>query len=268
MKENTVQETLLLPLVGRYNANKKWPMYFNEKHSKIILEKFDYDVNARLKKNGFADFCYGLRYNSNVNLAKEYIKKYPKACVVNLGAGLDSLFDDIDNGSIKYYSLDFKEVIELREKYLETSDRNINIIGSIIETDWMDKIDFKEDEGIIFLSAGVFYYLYVDDIKNLFVNIGKRFPKACLTFDSEAPKWMKKSNELVKKNGILDAEMHFMVDNPYDMKNWSNKIKDFRIQKDFSEFIKDRKYIPLLYRLIFWYFSLGENMYQVIVNFE
>lgn len=116
MKLSKVQETLLFPLVGRYRATEKWPEYFNDKFAKDILSKFGDEVFKKELSN-FSNLSYGLRYKMNVILAKEYLGKYPGATVVNLGAGLDSLYEDIDNGKMNYYSLDLPEVIELRKNF-------------------------------------------------------------------------------------------------------------------------------------------------------
>ncbi len=51
-------------------------------------------------------------------MVKAHIKEQPHASVVNLGAGLDTEFYRIDNGTIRWYDLDLPDVIEIRKQIL------------------------------------------------------------------------------------------------------------------------------------------------------
>ncbi len=266
MIKNSPQETLIFPLVGRYKASEKWPECFGDSHSKRIIKDFGEEI---LKKDmgSFPAITYGLRYNINVYLAKKYIEKHPKATVVNIGAGLDSLFDDIDNGLITYISLDFEEVIERRNQYFETTDRNYNIAASMTDIKWMDKVPFSKENGIIFLAAGVIYYIDVEEVKEVVKQMSKRFKGGVFTFDMESPKYIKMSERMVKKKGVSDAPMIFLLENPYEIKSWSDDIKSVKIIKDFRKGTPNYKKLPFLYNFMFKMMNRKDNMYQLIINF-
>lgn len=263
---NEVQKTLLFPILGRRRANNKWPMYFNDSHSKRICDELEPELLNNKDMGDFPAIVYALRYKNNVDIAKDFIKEHPRSTIVNLGAGLDSLFDDIDNGQINYYSIDFPDVIELRKKYLDESDRNINIASSILDFSWMQKVKYRKEDGILFLAAGVIYYFRVEEVKDLLTQIGLVFKKAIFSFDNESPYLMKKSNKMVKKSNI-NAPMHFMICDPYIIKTFSEDIKDIKISKDFSASLKNRKHLPLSARLSFFLLKRGYNMYQVTLTF-
>lgn len=268
MKKNSAQETLLFPLIGRIRANQRWPEYFNDSYSKTVIKKFDENLIKEKDMGDFPAIMYGLRYKKNVDIARNFIKEHPNCTIVNLGAGLDSLFDDIDNGKIKYYSLDFPEVIDLRNKYLPTSDRNINIAGSITETEWLDRIDAKGEDGVLFLAAGVIYYLHVKDMKVVIREMGKKYKACVFSFDSESPFFMKKSNKMVKKKGIEGAEMHFMVKNPYLIKDWSEDIESIKIETDFLSCLKESSKLPLMAKSFFFFIKFRPNIYQLTIKYK
>ncbi len=268
MKKNTPQETLLLPLIGRVNAQNKWPELFRDKHSKKIISALDKSEIDKIEASDISDFVYGARYMLNVSIAKDFIKDHPNATIVNLGCGLDSLFEEIDNGNINYYSVDFPEVIELRKNYFSSADRCFEIPSNILDFTWMDKINFKEENGILMLSAGVFYYFTNEELKTLLHQIGETLPGAVLSFDNESPYLVKKSNKVVEKSGISDAKLKLFVKKPQDFKDWDDKIKEVEIIKDFKASLLNSQKTPFKFKVIFGLLSLKPSVYQTVIRFK
>ena len=268
MKKNTTQETLLLPLIGRVKAQEKWPRYFNDPHSAHLISKFDTKLLKEKDQGIFPAFIYGMRYQLNVKIARKFIYKHPEATIVNLGAGLDSLFEVLDNGKITYYSLDFPEVIALRETYLHTSERNLNKACSMLDDRWMDTVQFDPDKGILLLSAGVIFYLHKYQVKDLIQKLGARFPGGVFSFDNECPSMIKMSNRSVKKKGITNAEMHFIVKDPYEIAKWSPNIEDYQLITDLGSALPDTKHLPLSLRMALAWFKRKPSIYQVVMRFK
>lgn len=48
----------------------------------------------------------------------EILRDHPDAVIVNLGAGLDTTFQRIDNGRIFWYGLDLPDSIDLRKRLI------------------------------------------------------------------------------------------------------------------------------------------------------
>ncbi|MDO5725547.1 MAG: class I SAM-dependent methyltransferase [Tissierellia bacterium] len=267
MKKNTVQETLLFPLVGRAKCYIDWPKVFEDKESLEILNQIGINPEDReLSKIG--NLLYGIRHHINVKLAKDFIMEHPKAHVVNLGCGLDSIFKKIDNGKIKYYNLDFPDVIELRNNYFPITNREYNLAYSMLDYKWMDEINYKIEDGIIFLCAGVLYYLKVNEVKDMIKAMSERFPKGRLTFDNEPPKMIEKSNKAIKKSGIEQATLHFKIKNPYDIKNWSDYIENVMILEDFSKDLPNKKYLSLWAKVLLKIINKKKYVYQMIIDFK
>lgn len=102
----------------------------------------------------FGTLEVAVRQNDLMIEIKDYLKRYPKAAVVNLGCGLDQTAENCDNGVCKIYNIDYKDVISVRNKLLPEKDRIKNIPADLNTTDWLDLIDASE--GVIFFAAGVF----------------------------------------------------------------------------------------------------------------
>ena len=75
------------------------------------------------------------------NEIKEYLKKQPKAAVVNLGCGLDDSFSKADNGTCKGYNIDLADVIAVRNELLPAKEREENIACDLNDYSWMDRVD-------------------------------------------------------------------------------------------------------------------------------
>lgn len=98
--------------------------------------------------------------------ALDFMESNPDGTVINLGCGLDTRFDRIDNGTIRWFDIDFPGVIELRRKFLEENKRRSFLAGSILDSFWLDKVKTKGP--YLILAEGVFMYLREAEVRQLF----------------------------------------------------------------------------------------------------
>lgn len=268
MKENTIQQTLLYPIIGRAKVTKDYPHILEDKTSYKIIEKFDPDMIAKLDQGKFPALVYCGRYLGNIKLAKDYLKDHPEASVVNLGCGLDSLYEAIDNGKMKYYNLDFPEVIDLRKDHFPLRQREYNIACSMTDHSWMDQVDFDKSKGILFLSAGVLYYFTLDQARDLIAEMASRFPGGRFAFDNESPAMIKKSNKSVKNSGISNAQMHFILKDPMYIKTWSPHISKLSLILDLFFAMENTKGLPLVFKMGRSMLKRKPNMYYIVMDFD
>lgn len=83
---------------------------------------------------------WAIRKRMLCDKAKEYLRKYPRATIVNLGCGADVSFASVDNGQCHFINLDLPEVIEVREKLVSCSDREKNVGMDAFDTAWVTVI--------------------------------------------------------------------------------------------------------------------------------
>ena len=102
--------------------------------------------------------------------------------VVDVGCGLDTRFDRLNDGEMTWIGVDLPEVIELRRKFLPDGKRNITIPQSMVESSWLDEVT-RSNKPVIFLAEGVFPYFSVAEVKPLVLEMAKYFPKGELVFD-------------------------------------------------------------------------------------
>ncbi len=212
---SSTQETLLIALWCRAKeSQKERPLLLDPKASEIV-RRLDYDFGRIdrtmseyivLVSNVCSRYCD--------DAIKAFIANHPRATVVNIGAGLDTTFYRVDNGSLKWYDLDLPDVIDLRRRLLPETDRSRCIAKSAFDFTWFDDIAAPTD-GLFMISHGVLPYLDPADVRRLFSSLTARFPGAELIFNYFNAVGKRGANRLaVKRSGIKDAAIKWSVASP------------------------------------------------------
>lgn len=206
IEKNTVQETLVIPLYGRRMCSELFPQLFRDETAIRLLDQIDYDFSTLAQKSqstvqqfGFLEVA--MRQNDLAWEVRDYLKKHPKAAVVNLGCGLDDTGRNCDNGRCKLYNLDFPDVIAVRDALLPAGEREENIPCDLNDYSWFERIDASE--GAVFFAAGVFYYFLTEQFQTLVQAMAQAFPGGRLVFDTAR----KAAVKMMLKTWIRDAEI-------------------------------------------------------------
>lgn len=230
IEKNSVQETLMIPLLGRKLCTEAFPELYKDDAAVKLCEMVDYDFSELEKKADNTFYKFGALEAAMRNLdiqweTKDYLKTHPNAAVVNMGCGLDSTGRSVDNGSIKIYNVDFPDIIEARTGMLPDGEREESIATDLNDLSWLDKVDGSG--GAVFFAAGVFHYLTKEQVKALVLAIGEKFPGARLVFDTVGTMGHKLMMKKVLKNfGITDVSGYFHVDEvEKELGGWSDKIE-------------------------------------------
>jgi len=220
-----VQKTLLLPLWGRaVETRKSRPLLVDEAAVKIIAS-IDYDFSAIARNISVTTQLSWIARSLHADRTlREFLERHPQATVVNLGCGLDTTFDRIDNGHLRWYDLDFPDVIDLRKRFFPDSDRRHSIASSMLDEGWLREVEIAD--AVFFLAAGVMYYLQESQIKALLIRLADTFPGAEVLFDACSPLGRKMANEKVIKAGGMDesAMLRWGLRRAKDLQSWDNRI--------------------------------------------
>ncbi|HQJ06235.1 MAG TPA: class I SAM-dependent methyltransferase, partial [Spirochaetota bacterium] len=131
IEKNTVQETLIIPLYGRKMCSEKFPKLYTDIFAKELCDRLDYDFSELEKKNNSFLYEFGsleaaMRQLDMIWEIKAYLKKRPKATIVNLGCGLDETGKACDNGLCRIVNVDFPDVISARKQLITEQEREKN----------------------------------------------------------------------------------------------------------------------------------------------
>jgi O-methyltransferase involved in polyketide biosynthesis len=242
-----VQETLLMPLWGRFVENqKKKPLLIDHKAEEII-KNIDYDFSNFEKSvhplSRAAWIARSIYFDEKII---EHLRQYSKATILNIGCGLDTTFDRINNGKAIWYEIDFPDVIELRQKYLGEQENRIFISDSALSDEWYKKITAIND--IFIFMGGVIYYFDEDEVKHLISKIGKELGKAEMVFDYSSIKGVEITNRKVLKKGGMnnEAKAKWGIDDIYEIEKGQPGIK---VIENMNMFENYKKKYPVWKRL-------------------
>ncbi len=191
LKENTVQQTLCMPLWGRAVAAKKYPSLFPDHDAGRIVKEMGVDWSGKkLYRFQYMWMCCLIRQYNMAWEIRHYLKKHPRATVVELGAGLSCLRRQMGNETNSWYCLDMENVIPLREKHIPLGKLERNVVCDLNDFSWFDQIDFRPEDGIVFTAGGLFYYFEKEQVHRLLCAMAERFPGGMVTsfFSLEKPK--------------------------------------------------------------------------------
>lgn len=230
------QQTLFFPLLGRAAASRSWPKLFADRWAEQAEEIARREGVPVSFMGPFAQASYGLRHLASIAEIKRYLTDHPSAAVVNIGCGLDRLEEDLtDFPEARIYNLDFPEVIELRQRYLPSSD-SIDLPFSAFDRAWMDLIDARG--GFVALAAGVMYFFEVKEAAALIDAMGRQFPGGIFIYDAQSPEITRQSEQVLASAGF-DARMPFKVGDPYSVRDWSRCISDVVVDFNFLNYLPE-----------------------------
>ena len=222
----SVQKTLLLPLWGRaIETQKPKPLLIDNKAVSII-HSIPYDFTLISKNiSQLVQFGWIARSIYFDNKIKEFIDVHSEATIINIGCGLDTTFDRVDNGKIRWFDLDLPDTIELRKRYISESDRRKFISKSVFDHSWYSLIENKRN--VILLIAGVLCYFDESEVKVLFNDFHTFFLGAEVVFDYFSTWGLKASNKKVIDKGGMDksAYLKWGIDNILKIENWHDYIQ-------------------------------------------
>lgn len=184
------QETLLLPLWARALESQSENPIFQDMSAVAFMQRIEYDFRKLEREFGKVRPIWAIRAYIFDHVVRQFRLKHSGGTVVNLGAGLDTTFFRIDNGKLRWYDLDLPESIALRRKFVDENQRLTFISADVLDSSWLPQIECEQGE-ILFMAAGLLFYLEASQIQQLFTNIAGYFPKAEFIFDFIAPRFVK-----------------------------------------------------------------------------
>ena len=133
------QETLLIPLWARaVEASRPEPILYDAKAVEVIAS-LDYDF-SKFDPGGGAQTSCCLRAAIIDGWVRQFLQQHPDGTVVEIGAGLDTRFERVDNGRVRWFDLDLPEAMEVRRCFFTESDRRTFLAQSALEPDWIEVV--------------------------------------------------------------------------------------------------------------------------------
>ena len=240
---STVPETLLVPLFARaVESRRKHPILYDSRAAGMV-ESIDWDFQ-RFDQRWRVIGC-ALRSAAFDELVKEFLRSHPEGTVVEIGAGLNTRFERLDNGRLHWFDLDLPEVVELRRKFFTDTERRITLATSVLDAGWMATV--RQSPGpYFFVAEAVFIYLQEQEVKAVLAQVAENFPGANIAFDTTSRHAVNGAN---KDHARLNMAARFAwaCDDPREIENWNIGLRrvESRTMVDLPEALMARLSLPM-----------------------
>ncbi|MEX0904982.1 MAG: class I SAM-dependent methyltransferase [Balneolaceae bacterium] len=201
-----VSETLLIPLMGRALEHDKPNGILQDPKSVEIFEHLDYDFKKFQNKPSERSF---LRTTIRTAIIDQWVQPFlednPGMTVVEIGCGLNTRFERLDNGKVTWFDLDVPEVMPVWNRFFDNNPRRRFLPFSAFDEGWMPQIKNESQGPFLFISEASVIYFPEKNIKHLFQSLHQNFQGHHYLFDSATPaflKALKKSNDALIHCGV------------------------------------------------------------------
>jgi hypothetical protein len=178
-----VSETMLWALHNRATEARRPDGILIDPDSVRIHASIDYDFARNFGEPAGTLAARAVAIDS---VLKRWIVRHPDGLVVSLGEGLETQVRRVDNGRVRWLSVDLPAAMRLREEFLPPTGRCRHLAVSALDLRWMDAVD--PAGGVFIVAQGLLMYLQPAEVRRLLTAIAGRFPGANLVFDA-VPRW-------------------------------------------------------------------------------
>lgn len=218
-----VQETLLIPLYGRAQDAGRTDSILRDQKAIELVAAIDYDFT---KFRGPSLAGSVLRASIFDEYVRDFLAEHPDGTVVDLGCGLSTRFDRLDNGTLRWFDLDLPDTMALRRRFFTDSDRYTMLEGSILKADWFDRV--RERGGPIFLlTEAVLLYFPDDTVRATLRKIATAFPSSRVALDTGG-KAMMRTQDRNPVFRAVPARMKWICDDPATLADCGLRVLDSR----------------------------------------
>jgi O-methyltransferase involved in polyketide biosynthesis len=220
-----IRKKLFLPVLVRALESKKSTPMLYDKTALDIVERVNFDFTKLISSTTeLSRIASIVRYTCFDRLIKDFLRRYPDATVVNIGCGLDTTYERVDNGLVQWYDIDLTDIINLRKLFMNETKNRKFIAGSFLENDWYKNLGFPEH--VLFIAGGVFHYYEEKVIRTFFIKLSLMFQTCELLFDVTSPLGVRVTNKVLQKAKIDDKSfLKWGLKNTDSILSWSPRLR-------------------------------------------
>ncbi len=256
-----VCETMLWTLYDRASEARNASGVLIDAESIRICDALDYDFKGRF---GEPTGVFAARAAEIDRLVVQWLEQHPDGQVVSLGEGLETQAFRVDNGRMRWLTVDLAPAIALREQFLPACHRFRNVAANVSEANWIDEIESEGD--VLVIAQGLLMYLEAEVVGRLLHELTTRIPGAEFVFDV-IPRWF---SELTRW-GIMQTPHYRLPPMPWGINSdeiaprlstWSSKITavsvhEYRAPRGWAKLTEDLfrlnpfapRYLPAIVQL-------------------
>jgi O-methyltransferase involved in polyketide biosynthesis len=214
-----VQQTLFIPLAARARAAQRRQPVLRDPKAVEIAGSVDIDAKYGRGAGGSVTVLRTVLMDAWV---RDFLASNPAGTVVEIGTGLNSRFERVDNGQVHWIDLDLPDSIELRRKFFADTDRRQMVAESVTGEEWLPIV--AQSPGPYFFAAdGVLVYLTEEQVSTLLTRIKNHFPNARIALDTFPQRTLDQQQKLAARRGI-PARFAWACDDPRSLERLGLRV--------------------------------------------
>lgn len=176
-----IEQTLLIPLYGRALETLKPHGLLRDPLAVHMVERLDYDFS---KWDGTPSMIGAtmrtLMFDQEV---AAFLDVNPGGTVVEIGCGLNTRFERLDQGRAHWIEMDFPDVIALRRRFMDEGPRRTMLAADAASPSWLNVVA-RRGGPVCFVSEASLIYLEEPQVRDVALRLAGRFPGAWLVSDT------------------------------------------------------------------------------------
>lgn len=204
-----VPETALWNLYQRASAARAG--HLDDPRAVGVLARLDYPFERfDIPYGGIAARSHALRVRTMDAAVRRVLADATDATVVALGEGFETQFWRVDDGRLRWLSLDLPEMVAVRREVLPDGPRNRTLAGSATGTEWIAEVN--RERPVIITAQGLLPYFERDEVHRMLTDWARLLPGAWLLFDAVTPVLQAVRGRNPLPNGYRPPEWTWIVD--------------------------------------------------------
>ncbi|MEU5262316.1 class I SAM-dependent methyltransferase [Amycolatopsis sp. NPDC021455] len=215
-----VQQTLFIPLVSRARETNRWGPVLRDPKAVELVRAIGYDTKYAEVPGGWGPVLRTAVFDT---YAREFLARHPAGTVVELGTGLNTRFERLDNGRLHWFDLDLPDTIELRRAFFEDTGRRRMITASALDEEWLDVVAGSPGP-YLFVTEGMLAYFSEEDVHGLLTRIVRRFPGSFVVLDTYSRQMIERQQAMAAARNV--SAMTWACDDPGTLEHLGLELID------------------------------------------
>jgi O-methyltransferase involved in polyketide biosynthesis len=189
---DAVPETLLWNLYHRAAEARRPDTVLRDPRAVELVERIDFPFERRFGPAApvLAQW-QALRAACFDREVRRFLTHHPGGTVAALGAGLETRFWRVDQGTVRWVCVDLPETIALRRELLPSDPRVRLIACSATDERWLDEVDTAAP--VLVTAQGLLMYLTRAEVHRLLATCAARIRAGGVVFDAVSPRMRDRS---------------------------------------------------------------------------
>ncbi len=244
-----VSETLMIPLWCRAVETERRRGLLHDPKAQAIVASLDYDFDRRFGALRNLAFRACLRTVMIDRWVRSFLRTNPGATIIEIGTGLNTRFERVDDGALRWFDVDLPDSMALRRRFFSDSERRTMVEGAFGDDRWLARIEPATGPKL-FIAEAVLVYLDEGTVRRGFAQIAEAFPGSEFIFDTVTTAAVASRNRPMMKT--YQAPFVWGCDDPRTIEGWAaHRLLETTTMYDLPRELRRR--VPFEHRLAFPY---------------